>query len=109
MVRFLLDQRLPGEVSGLDLYRQIKAAGRDVPTILVTAFSDEQVVLQALRAGVIDFVPKTPNYLDYLLPAIERVLKEKATERQLADSRAQLAGIIDDGAAAVPKRRAIAY
>jgi PAS domain S-box-containing protein len=90
----VLDERLPGGASGLDLFRKIKAAGQDVPTILFTAFSDEKVVLQALRTGVIDFIPKTPNYLDYLLPAIERVLKEKRTERQLA-------GIIDSALDAV--------
>lgn len=97
----VLDQRLPGGTSGLDVYRQIRAAGRDVPAILVTAFSDEQTVLQALRAGVIDFIPKTADYLDYLVPAIERVLKERRTERQLADSRAQLAGIIESALDAV--------
>ncbi len=80
----VLDERLPGGASGLELFRAIKAAGQDVPTILVTAFSDEKVVLQALRAGVLDFIPKTPNYLDYLIPAVERALKERRTERQLA-------------------------
>jgi PAS domain S-box-containing protein len=90
----VLDHRLPGGASGLELYQKIKAAGRDVPTILVTAFSDEKVVLQALRAGFTDFVPKTPNYLDYLVPAIERVLREKRIERQLA-------GIIDSAMDAV--------
>jgi PAS domain S-box-containing protein len=84
----VLDERLPGGASGLDLFRKIKAAAREVPTILVTAFSDEKVVLNALRTGVTDFIPKTTNYLDYLLPAIERILKEKRIERQLA-------GIID--------------
>jgi PAS domain S-box-containing protein len=90
----VLDEHLPGGASGMELFRRIKSAGQDVPTILVTAFSDEKVVLQALRAGVTDFIPKTPNYVDYLIPAIERILKEKRTERQLA-------GIIDSALDAV--------
>jgi PAS domain S-box-containing protein len=80
----VVDERLPNGASGLELFRKIKAAEQDVPTILVTAFSDETLVLQALRAGVIDFIPKTANYLDYLVAAIERALKEKRTERHLA-------------------------
>jgi PAS domain S-box-containing protein len=80
----VVDERLPNGASGLELFRKIKAAEQDVPTILVTAFSDESLVLQALRAGVIDFIPKTANYLDYLVAAIERALKEKRTERHLA-------------------------
>jgi signal transduction histidine kinase len=84
----ILDQRLPGGVSGLELYRRLKADGLDVPAILVTGLREDELLLQALRAGVRDFVLKTPEYLDYLLPAVERVLKQVRTERQLVESRA---------------------
>src|SRR5262245_23515340 len=84
----ILDQRLPGGVSGLELYRQLKTGGVDVPAILVTGLREDELLLQALRAGVRDFVLKTPEYLDYLLPAVERVLKQVRTERQLVESRA---------------------
>src|SRR5204862_6911423 len=77
-------ERLAGGVSGLECVRQLKAAGLTVPTILVTAASDAKLLLQALRAGVADFIAKTPNYLDYLVTAVERVLNEKRTERHLA-------------------------
>jgi PAS domain S-box-containing protein len=90
----LLDQMLPGDTSGLELYQQIKAAGLDVPAILVTALSGDTIVLQSFRAGVYDFVPKTPEYLDYLLPTIERVLKKRRTEYKLTESEARLACII---------------
>src|SRR5688572_30273803 len=55
----LLDYRLPGDRTGLDLYAQLKAAGHDLPVILVTGFGDEAIVIQALRAGVRDFVSKS--------------------------------------------------
>jgi PAS domain S-box-containing protein len=97
----VLDQNLPGGSSGLELYRQIREAGYSVPAILVTALNDETVVLRALRAGVNDFLPKTPDYLDYLLPAIERVLKEAHVERELAESQALLAGVIESALDAV--------
>ncbi|HEY7330137.1 MAG TPA: response regulator [Gemmataceae bacterium] len=84
----ILDQRLPGGVSGLDLYQRIREANQDVPAILVTGLRQDELLLQALRAGVRDFVLKTPEYLDYLLPAVERVLKQVRTERQLVESRA---------------------
>jgi PAS domain S-box-containing protein len=90
----LLDQGLPGNTSGLELYQQVKAAGLDVPAILVTALSGDTIVLQSFRAGVYDFVPKTPEYLDYLLPSVERVLQKRRTEFQLAESEARMACII---------------
>ena len=37
----LLDYRLPGEVDGLTFYTQVKAAGYDLPVILVTAFAND--------------------------------------------------------------------
>lgn len=84
----ILDQCLPGGVSGLEFYQRIRAANLDVPAILVTGLRQDDLLLQALRAGVRDFVLKTPEYLDYLLPAVERVLKQVRTERQLVESRA---------------------
>jgi signal transduction histidine kinase len=84
----ILDQRLPGGVSGLELYQQLKVRGVDVPAILVTGLREDELLLLALRAGVRDFVLKSPEYLDYLLPAVERVLKHVRTERQLVESRA---------------------
>src|SRR5437773_6497604 len=52
----LLDQNLPGGTSGLELYQKIKAAGIDVPAILVTSLEGDSIVLQCFRAGVYDFV-----------------------------------------------------
>jgi PAS domain S-box-containing protein len=90
----LLDQHLPGGKTGLDLYQDVKEAGLDIPAILVTGFAGDSIVLQSFRAGVYDFVPKTTDYMDYLLPTIERVLNKRRTECQLIESEARLAGMI---------------
>lgn len=97
----LLDYRLPGDRTGLDVYAQLKATGHDVPVILVTGFSDEATVIQALRAGVRDFVTKSVEYLDYLPEAVERVLRQVRTEHQLAQSEARLAGVISSAMDAI--------
>jgi PAS domain S-box-containing protein len=89
----VLDYNLPG-INGLEFYEQLKAAGRDVPVIIVTGFSRESTIIQALRAGVRDFVTKSTEYLDYLPEAVTRVLKQVHTEKELALSEARLAGII---------------
>ncbi len=90
----LLDYRLPGGVDGLDFYARVKAAGYDLPVILVTGASNEATVIQALRIGVRDFVTKSLEYLDYLPEAVARVLRQVGTERRLAESEARLAGVI---------------
>lgn len=91
----LLDYRLPGEANGLDFYARVKAAGYDLPVILVTGFGNEATVIQALRVGVRDFVTKSMEYLDYLPEAVGRVLRQVGTERRLAESEARLGGIIE--------------
>ena len=83
----VLDQQLPSGQSGLDLFRQIKDAGHDMPAILVTGLQDENLLVEALRAGVRDFVPKTPNFLNHLEPIVSRVIRQVSTERDLAESR----------------------
>lgn len=90
----LLDQNLSGGVTGLELYQQVKEAGFDIPAILVTGFTGDSIVLQSFRAGLYDFVPKTADYMEYLLPTIERVLKKRRTECQLIESEARLGSII---------------
>jgi PAS domain S-box-containing protein len=83
----ILDQRLNSGTSGLEFFRQVKEAGYTVPAILVTGLNDENTLVEALRAGVRDFVPKTPNFLNHLEPIVRRVLDQVRTERELAESR----------------------
>jgi PAS domain S-box-containing protein len=97
----LLDYRLPGGTDGLDFYARVKAAGHDLPVILVTGFGNEATVIRALRVGVRDFVTKSLEYLDYLPEAVSRVLRQVGTERRLAESEARLAGIIESAKDAV--------
>jgi signal transduction histidine kinase len=83
----VLDQKLSPGTSGLECFRQIKAAGYNVPAILVTGMQEENLLLEAMRAGVRDFVPKTQNFLNHLEPIVTRVLDQVRTERELAESR----------------------
>jgi two-component system cell cycle sensor histidine kinase/response regulator CckA len=91
----LLDYRLPGGVDGLEFFDRIRAAGFDVPVILVTAFSNEATVVKALRAGVRDFISKSLEFLEYLPAAVAQVLRQVRTENALAASQARLTTIID--------------
>ena len=90
----VLDYRLPGDVTGLDVFARMREGGIQVPVILVTGFSAESTIVQALRAGVRDFVAKSADYLDYLPEAVRRVYRDVQMERRLAESEARLAGIV---------------
>jgi PAS domain S-box-containing protein len=89
----LLDQRLQGDVSGLDLYERLRASGDQTPAILVTGLNDEGTLLRALRGGLSDFVLKTDDFLEDLTRAVERVVANIRTRRKLAESEERLAGV----------------
>lgn len=51
------DLRLPGQ-SGVELIEELNRRGMAVPSVLMTAFADEQVVERAQSAGAIDVLSK---------------------------------------------------
>ncbi len=83
----VVDYALGGPETGLDFLRALRADGLALPAILCTGFADEARVIEAMRSGVADVVPKSDGYLDYLPEAIERVLRERRIERELAEAQ----------------------
>jgi signal transduction histidine kinase len=84
----VLDYQLSGTENGLEFYRQLQSEGRDLPAILVTGFSDESRILEAMRAGLRDLIPKTPNFVELVPATLERVFAQVAQERRLKEAEA---------------------
>jgi len=53
----IADVQLPG-MTGLELYEHLVGSGRTIPTILITAFPDDEDRARALRAGVTCYLTK---------------------------------------------------
>ncbi len=68
----VVDARLPG-LDGMGLLQQLKAQGRELPSIMITGFGDITMAVEAMKAGAIDFIEK-PVPADSLLSAIERAV-----------------------------------
>jgi DNA-binding NarL/FixJ family response regulator len=67
----LLDIRMPHK-SGLDVLRELSAAGTLPPTLILTTFDDSDVVLDGIRAGARGFMLKDVSY-HQLIAAIRAV------------------------------------
>lgn len=84
----LLDMRMPGK-NGLDVLHALAARNELPPTIILTTFDDDQVVLAGLKAGARGYLLKDVS-LDQLVDAIKTVaaggtlVKPAITERLLA-------------------------
>ncbi len=67
----LLDVRLPKK-NGLEVLRELREAGALPPTIILTTFDDDRVVLEAVRGGAKGFLLKDVS-LDQLTRAVRSV------------------------------------
>src|SRR5205085_11237886 len=95
----IVDAEVQGD--GFRTYAQVKAAGHDIPAILLSTASDEGAVVQALRAGFLDFVYKTGEYLGALQDAVLRVSERLRMEAQVMESKARLSGIVSSAMDAI--------
>jgi DNA-binding NarL/FixJ family response regulator len=83
----LLDVRMP-KASGLDLLRELRKANELPPTILLTTFDDDEVLLEGVKAGARGYLLKDVS-LEELTGAIravaagETLIRPAVTERVL--------------------------
>jgi len=76
----LSDISMP-EVSGLDLLGDIKEIDPNIEVIMITAYLDISLAIQAMRRGAYDFFTKPFNY-DKILLTIERVQERRRLQEQ---------------------------
>jgi len=76
----VLDVRFP-EQSGLDLQRELAAAGRSLPIVFMTGHGDIPMSVQAMKCGAIEFLTK-PFRDQSLLDAIQLGLSRDRARRE---------------------------
>jgi len=76
----LLDLYL-GSITGLDILQKLRSENNDTPVILITAFSDVNSAVRAIKLGAEDFVLK-PLDLEQLEILINKTLSRKNLERR---------------------------
>jgi len=81
------DIRMPGG-SGIELLNAIKAKHRELPVIIMTAFSDLDSAVSAFQGGAFDYLPKpfdVTRAVDLIRRAVEESLHESAGDAPLAE------------------------
>ena len=81
------DVRMP-EMTGLDLVRRLNAEGAADPVIVVTGHADVPLAVEAMKAGVVDFIEK-PFDDERLLQAIRTALAEAGARDRHGAERAR--------------------
>lgn len=80
----VLDQAMPG-LGGLEVLRHLASQGPLPPIVMVTSCGNEEVAVEALKMGALDYVVKDVEgiYLDLLPMVIERALHQHHLEAQM--------------------------
>ncbi|MFK5927228.1 MAG: response regulator [Desulfuromusa sp.] len=79
----LSDVMMPN-LGGLELLQKIKEQRPDQAVILMTGYSDKELILQALKAGADDFINKPINILQ-LRTTVDKVFEKQKIRQELAD------------------------
>lgn len=84
------DVRMPG-LSGVELVHRLNAMDCREPVIVVTGHADVPMAIQAMKAGVADFIEK-PFSDEEILGAISAALRARSANADLEAQRQEIAG-----------------
>lgn len=86
----LLDVRMPGGPSGLELQKALTRQGETIPIIFLTGHGDIPMSVQAIKNGAFDFLTK-PVDPDVLLESVKAAIASQETSLRLSLAKRTLA------------------
>jgi signal transduction histidine kinase/FixJ family two-component response regulator len=78
----LLDYRLP-DMTGRDIVRILSAEGVNLPFVTITAHGDEQIAVEMMKLGALDYLVKDEAFAELLPTVVGQALERLATREQL--------------------------
>ncbi len=88
----LLDLRLQFGTEGLDVLAEIKRRKPQTEIIMLSAYGTIPVVVEAMKRGAIDFIPKDKDYEDLVVLKLDRFINDAAL---LADRERNISGLYE--------------
>ncbi|MGV7221387.1 MAG: ATP-binding protein [Nitrospinales bacterium] len=92
----LFDYRL-GEMDGIHLIQLVRSKGLNCPIILLTGQGDQEIAVQAMKAGAIDYLVKSKltsesleTAMRYAMQLHNEEIRRKTTEQQLVKSNSEI-------------------
>lgn len=85
------DVEMPG-ISGIDVLKEIKKQYPSVPVIIITAYANVEMAVEAMKLGAEDFLGK-PFGRDHLLLIVKRALEQNQLRVELNSLRIAASGI----------------
>ena len=88
------DIRMP-QMNGLDLLKNVKAVRPHMMFIIMTAYPDVNMVVEAIRLGATDFIIK-PIELDLVVFSVKKALEQKKMEEDIESHFRNLKKLVEE-------------
>jgi DNA-binding NtrC family response regulator len=88
------DMKMP-EMDGLELLKRVKAVNSKMMVIMITAYADVDVAVEAMRLGAFDFIMK-PIDLNLVVLSIRNALERKRLEEELDTYHKNLESLVEE-------------
>jgi response regulator RpfG family c-di-GMP phosphodiesterase len=88
------DMKMP-EMGGLELLKRVKAVNPNMMVIMITAYADIDVAVEAMRLGAFDFIMK-PVDLNLVLLSVRNALEKKRLEEELEAYHKNLEKLVEE-------------
>ncbi len=70
------------DMDGLEVLRRMNYKEYNIPAIMVTAFGDENIAVEAMKLGALDYIVKSNDYLKILFSTVLRLLQEPKLKKE---------------------------
>ena len=91
----ITDSRLPW-IDGLEVLHLVKASRSDCPVIMFTATGDEETAVEAMKAGLDDYVVKSSEHLVRLRTAVRSALDRARLRDTQKNTELRYRGVFDN-------------
>ncbi|WP_417798179.1 EAL domain-containing protein [Terasakiella pusilla] len=81
----ILDHYMSPGISGLEMLKRMRDEGNDVAVVMLTGSNDQELVIEAMQSGALDFIKKSKGkkFFDKLEQAVLRALHVSRLERKM--------------------------
>jgi signal transduction histidine kinase len=84
-VLLLLDYTLP-DMTGKEIIAAMRARGLDIPFVIITGHGDEQLAVEMMKLGAMDYIVKSLQFHEVVPSKVRRACEEIAGQHNLAQA-----------------------
>ncbi len=70
------------DMNGLEVLRSMNYKEYNIPVVMVTAFGDENVAVDAMKLGACDYIVKSEDYLKRLTATVHKAMREPKLKKE---------------------------